>query len=101
MPNMHVHQFEGNTTCTDHAHILSGISGPAVYLPTGNHVHLIRGKTNFMDNHFHEYEVYSGPNVELPQGYHVHNINLQTFTADGHTHMFFGYDMASVYERAH
>ena len=97
---VHVHQYEGVTTCQDgHSHILSGINGPAVYLPNGTHVHLVQGRTTFHEDHYHEYCVYSGADIEIPGCYTLHPISFQTSVDDGHCHSFKGYDQASIYEK--
>lgn len=102
VPSLHVHQYEGNTSCNDrHSHTIAGISGPPIPLPGGGHVHAIQGRTAFKDGHHHLYGVYSGPNIELPGGYHVHLVRLQTSVDDGHCHTFVEYDMASKTERGY
>jgi hypothetical protein len=78
--------------------MVSEIGGPAIYMQNGFHVHMVRSRTGFKDNHYHEYSVYSGPNIELPGGYHIHFVNFKTSVADGHIHIFTGYDQATMTE---
>lgn len=97
---MHVHRYEGNTTCADgHSHGFAGVSGPAMHFPDGRHIHVVQGLTDFKDGHYHRYCVRSGPNIDLPGGFHVHPVCFRTSVDDGHTHDFRGYDMASMEEK--
>lgn len=100
MSHIHVHQYEGATTCNlGHTHTFAGVSGPAIQRPDGRHVHIVQGRTSFENNHYHEYSVYSGPDVDLPGGFHVHPVTFQTTVVLNHSHMFTGFDMAAMHER--
>ena len=52
----HVHKVEVFTdTFHDHFHKVCAITGPALALPCGKHIHLIQGETTNNDGHDHDY----------------------------------------------
>ena len=52
----HVHKVEEFTdTFNDHFHKVCVITGPALALPGGKHIHLIKGETTNNDGHDHDY----------------------------------------------
>ena len=52
----HIHKVETFTdTFGDHIHKVCDTTGPAIYLPGGKHIHLVKGKTSNNDGHCHNY----------------------------------------------
>ncbi|SDF52225.1 YmaF family protein [Sporolituus thermophilus] len=87
---VHVHGYNTLTEVADeHQHAIMGVSAPA-RLAEGSHIHRVRGRTSFHDNHWHWYDVLSGPAVAMPGGQHIHYFTGETSFDDGHTHCFSG-----------
>lgn len=54
--NTHVHKVKANTdTFIDHHHEICDYTEGAIYLPSGKHFHIVKGKTSCNDGHDHEY----------------------------------------------
>ena len=54
----HVHKVEAYTnTFGDHFHKVCDTTGPAIYLPGGKHIHIVKGKTSCNDGHSHNYYI--------------------------------------------
>lgn len=52
----HVHKIkEENTDFFDHYHEICDVTGPAIPVGGGKHVHLVKGRTSCNDGHSHEY----------------------------------------------
>ena len=52
----HVHKIDVLTdTFHDHFHRICDTTCPALYLPSGKHVHLVKGETTNNDGHDHDY----------------------------------------------
>lgn len=52
----HIHKVEVFTdTFGDHFHKICDTTGPALYLPGGKHIHLLKGTTTVADGHDHDY----------------------------------------------
>jgi hypothetical protein len=101
--NGHVHEFLGSTMLAAepdnnrnqlHNHRFAGVSGPARPF-RGSHVHVIRTRTDFFDDHFHEIDVISG--IAIPvfnenhrEIGHVHGFSGTTTVEERHTHDFKG-----------
>lgn len=52
----HIHKINVLTdTFDDHFHEICDTTGPAIYLPDGKHIHLIKGTTTCEDGHKHDY----------------------------------------------
>jgi len=89
----HVHEFEGSTRIAEikedpHNHRFAGVSGQAIRIKGGNHVHLIETRTDFYENHFHKIiKVFTDPAVWVNDR-HVHFVSDTTTENDGHTHDF-------------
>ena len=89
----HNHEIVGSTKmaeeCKDrHNHRFAAVSGMAIPLPDGNHVHELFTNTDFFNNHYHHIEGRSGPGIPVGEGKHVHFISARTSVDDGHCHMF-------------
>lgn len=63
--NSHIHKVEEFIdTFGDHIHKICDTTGPAIYLPGGKHIHLVKGKTSNNDGHCHNY--YFATEIEDP-----------------------------------
>ncbi|OOM77380.1 YmaF family protein [Clostridium puniceum] len=52
----HVHKIAVLTdTFGDHFHKICDTTGPALFLPGGKHIHLVKGETTFDAGHDHDY----------------------------------------------
>ncbi|WP_099716597.1 MULTISPECIES: YmaF family protein [unclassified Clostridium] len=52
----HIHKVnEFTDTFDDHFHGICDTTGPAIELPGGKHIHLVKGKTTVNDGHQHDY----------------------------------------------
>lgn len=52
----HVHKIAVLTdTFCDHFHKICDTTGPALFLPGGKHIHLLKGTTEEADGHVHDY----------------------------------------------
>lgn len=88
----HVHEITGSTAvvqeCDDcHNHRFCTVSDEAMQM--GNsHVHEVKFRTDFTDEHFHEFCGKTGPAIYVGNGKHVHFIKDFTDREDGHKHQF-------------
>ena len=89
----HNHEIIGSTMmaeeCDDrHNHRFAAVSGMAIPISGGNHVHELFTNTDFYSNHYHRIEGTSGPAIPVGDGKHVHFVRARTSVDDGHSHMF-------------
>lgn len=90
----HVHELTGSTRivseCRDcHNHRFCTVSGEAI--PTKdkrNHYHEVKFRTDFSDEHYHEFYGKSSGAIDVGNGKHVHFIKAFTEEQDGHKHEF-------------
>lgn len=88
----HVHELTGSTAAANecqecHQHRFCTVTGEAIR--SGNsHVHEVKFRTDFADEHFHEFCGKTGPAINVGNGKHVHYIKDETECKDGHTHQF-------------
>lgn len=88
----HVHEILGSTLvagiCDDcHNHRFATVSGEAIPCD-GSHVHKIKFRTDFYENHYHEFEGTSGPAIDVGDGRHIHFAKACTSNQKGHKHKF-------------
>lgn len=55
MDNTHIHNILVNTDFFDHHHEIGMVTGPAISVGNGKHVHLVKGITTLDDGHFHNF----------------------------------------------
>lgn len=89
----HVHEVLGSTQvvgcCNDaHNHRFATVSGEAIPIGGGDHVHEICFRTDCANGHYHEYKGRTGGAVYVGCGRHVHFMEARTEEADGHRHCF-------------
>lgn len=87
---VHVHIYQTITQVADgHNHSILGVSAPA-RMTNGTHVHCLKGRTSFVEGHWHAYDVYTGPAVSMGDGTHIHYYNGTTSEVEDHEHDFSG-----------
>ena len=90
----HVHELTGSTgifeECNDcHNHRFCTVTGEAIYIPGKNdHFHEVKFRTDFTDEHFHEFCGKTSGAIDVGGGKHVHFINDCTEKEDTHKHEF-------------
>lgn len=88
----HVHEFTGSVMIAEpnedpHNHRFACVSDEAI--PRGkDHVHVLRFRTDFYENHFHEFCGTTGGAIPVGNGRHVHFIKSVTSRNDDHRHVF-------------
>lgn len=91
----HVHEVLGSVRLAElkedpHNHRFAGVTDEVIWVPCG-HIHRLRTKTDFYEDHFHLICVRTGLQVEAGEGKdarHVHFIDSVTEVEDGHDHEF-------------
>ncbi|AJA49601.1 YmaF family protein [Clostridium pasteurianum DSM 525 = ATCC 6013] len=86
----HTHEFLGSTRLAEleedpHNHRFAGVSGPAIKVK-GGHVHKIKTRTDFYEDHFHEIIATSGLQIPVGNGKHVHFVEAETTENEDHRH---------------
>lgn len=89
----HVHEVLGSVMIAEreedaHNHRFATVSGEAISIGNGNHVHDIRFRTDFYEDHYHEFTGRTGGAIDVGDGRHVHLVKSQTTVEDGHFHRF-------------
>ncbi len=89
----HVHEFLGSTHLAEagedrHNHRFAGVTGEAIPIGNGRHVHDFRSNTDFFENHHHIVSGKTGEDIKLPEGKHIHFVDSFTTINDGHRHEF-------------
>lgn len=86
----HVHEIQGSVKLAGsdpHEHRFATVSGEAIPYDDHDHVHEVIFRTDFHDDHYHEFCGKTG--CAIPVGdRHVHYIESVTSTDDGHRHRF-------------
>jgi len=89
----HLHEVLGNVQiameeCGDpHNQRFATVSGQAILIGGGDHVHEVRFRTDFYEDHFHEFCGRTGGAIEMNDR-HVHFLESVTTVVDGHQHEF-------------
>lgn len=87
----HVHELQGAVKVADeddpHTHRFCTVTEEAIPIGEGEHVHEVCFKTDFFDNHYHEFKGRTGPAVMVGDR-HVHYIESVTTENDDHRHAF-------------
>lgn len=88
----HVHEITGSVMIAEagvdpHNHRFATVSGEAI--PVGeNHIHDVKFRTDFYEEHFHEFQGRTGIAIPISDGRHVHYLKSMTTQNDGHRHEF-------------
>lgn len=88
----HVHEVQGSVEIAEreedpHNHRFATVSGEAFPSDTGAHFHVVRFRTDFYENHYHEFVGRTG-NAIVVGDRHVHFLESVTSMNDGHRHEF-------------
>ena len=63
----HVHKIAVFTdTFDDHFHKICDTTGPAIYLPGGKHIHLLKGTTDVADENNHDHDYFFTTLIQAP-----------------------------------
>lgn len=88
----HVHELTGSTKivneCDDcHNHRFCTVTGEAIYTrDRQDHCHEVKFRTDFSDEHYHEFCAKTSGAIEVGNGKHVHFLFDRTESEDGHVH---------------
>ncbi len=88
----HVHEVQGSVEIAEreedpHNHRFATVSGEAI--PAGmSHFHEVKFRTDFYENHFHEFRGRTSLAIPVGGGRHVHFLESVTEVSDGHVHDF-------------
>jgi len=88
----HVHEVQGSVEIAEreedpHNHRFATVSGEAI--PAGkNHFHEVKFRTDFYENHFHEFCGKTSLAIPVGGDRHVHFLESVTEVSDGHFHEF-------------
>jgi len=88
----HDHEVQGSvrlaeTRCDLHNHRFATVTSPAIPYGPDDHVHEVAFRTDFYEDHYHEFCGMTG--VAIPTGdRHVHFLESMTTTSEGHCHEF-------------
>lgn len=87
----HVHELLGSVQIADweepHNHHFMTVTGEAIPCGHHDHVHEVFFRTDFYENHFHEFKGRTGGAIKVGDR-HVHFIKDITSVNDGHRHKF-------------
>ena len=87
----HVHELQGTVKVADeddpHTHRFCTVTEEAIPIGEGDHVHEVCFRTDFFDNHYHEFKGRTGPAIKVGDR-HVHYIESVTTENDDHRHAF-------------
>jgi hypothetical protein len=88
----HVHEVEGSVRVAEvstdpHNHRYATVSGPAIPPDSYNHVHEVFFRTDFYEDHYHEFCGRTGGTIPVGDR-HVHFLESMTEVSEGHQHEF-------------
>lgn len=88
----HVHEVQGSVEIAEreedpHNHRFATVSGEAIPCGNNDHVHEVKFRTDFFDEHFHEFCGRTSGAIAVGDR-HVHFIESVTTENDGHKHKF-------------
>lgn len=86
----HVHELQGSVKIADdepHNHRFCTVTEEAIPIGEDQHVHEVCFKTDFYEDHYHEFKGRTGPAVMVGDR-HVHYLDSVTTENDGHRHAF-------------
>ena len=91
-PQRHVHEVQGSVQIAEpvedpHNHRFATVSREAIPIGNNNHVHEVRFRTDFYENHFHEFSGRTTGAIMVGDR-HVHFLKSVTTVNDGHRHEF-------------
>lgn len=89
----HVHEFQASTGFAEsgddrHNHRFAGVTGEAIPICDGQHVHKYSTRTDFVEGHYHEVLGTTCPNINVSDGKHIHFVCGCTTVEDNHKHKY-------------
>jgi hypothetical protein len=89
----HVHEVLGSTDFAgpedrNHNHRFATVTGEAIPVGNGRHVHDYWSNTDTVEEHHHIIKGRTGPDIRLPNGNHIHYEKSETTLNEGHRHDF-------------
>lgn len=90
----HVHEYEASTLLSEkkggprHNHRFAGVTGEAIEIEGGHHIHKYHTNTNTFQTHHHFLSGCTGPEIKLPEGKHTHFAEGATTIDDKHCHKY-------------
>ncbi|MCX8129460.1 MAG: YmaF family protein [Clostridia bacterium] len=89
----HVHEFVASTKLAEtgherHNHRIAGITGEAIPIGNGHHIHKFCTRTDFYDDHFHEVLGSTCPDIDVTPEKHIHYVQGHTTVDDNHKHRY-------------
>ena len=70
-----------------HNHRFASVSGEAIKTSSNNHVHEVKFRTDFYEEHFHEFCGRTSEAIKVGER-HIHFLKSITTQNDGHRHKF-------------
>jgi len=88
----HVHEVQGSVAIAEeeedpHNHRFATVTGEAIPIGKGDHIHEVKFRTDFYENHFHEFCGKTGGAIQVGDR-HVHFLESVTTVNDDHRHAF-------------
>ena len=88
----HVHEVQGSVEIAEikedpHNHRFATVSSKVIPLGLRDHVHEVKFRTDFYEDHFHLFSGLTGGAIPVGDR-HVHFLESQTTLVDGHRHEF-------------
>jgi hypothetical protein len=88
----HVHEVIGSVQIAEreadpHNHRFATVSGEAIPIGNGDHVHQVAFRTDFYEGHYHEFRGQSSGAIPVGDR-HIHYAVAFTTVDDGHRHRF-------------
>ena len=88
----HVHEIQGSVQIAEpvedpHNHRFATVSGEEIFIGDGDHVHKVKFRTDFYEEHFHEFHGETLGAIGVGDR-HVHFLQSVTTINDGHQHEF-------------
>lgn len=97
-PQTHVHEVQGSVKIAEigedpHNHRFATVSCEVVRNQDGTHFHIVKFRTDFYENHFHEFCGETSNEIDVDHNCnsndrHVHFLESVTTCNDGHRHEF-------------
>lgn len=88
----HVHEVLGSLQIAEtddpHNHRFATVTDEVIRINNQDHVHNIKFRTDFYENHFHEFCGQTLGAIPVGDGRHVHFLESVTEVSDGHRHEF-------------
>lgn len=88
----HVHEVQGSVEIAEpeeepHNHRFATVTGEAIPIGNGDHIHKVKFRTDFYEDHYHEFCGKTGGAIQVGDR-HVHFLESVTTENDGHRHEF-------------